>query len=58
MGKYEGQSRVALKPHTTEQAAALLAHCDRRRLAVVPQVRARARSMPRVGCCWQQPCDC
>ena len=37
MGKYEGASRVALKPRTTEQAAALLRHCNQRRLAVVPQ---------------------
>ena len=37
MGKYEGASRVALKPKTTEQTAALLRHCNERRLAVVPQ---------------------
>lgn len=41
MGKYEGASRVALKPKTTEQAAALLRHCFERRLAVVPQARRR-----------------
>ena len=37
MGKYRGASRVALKPHSTEQAAAVLHHCNERRLAVVPQ---------------------
>lgn len=37
MGKYEGTSRLALKPHTTEQVSAILQHCNARRLAVVPQ---------------------
>lgn len=37
MGKYQGSSRVALKPHTTEQVAELLRYCNSRRLAVVPQ---------------------
>lgn len=37
MGKYEGAARVALKPKTREQAAAVLRHCNERRLAVVPQ---------------------
>lgn len=37
MGKYEGQSKVALKPRSTTDVSALLAHCHRRRLAVVPQ---------------------
>ena len=40
MGKYEGASRVALKPRTTEQVVALLRHCNERRLAVVPQASA------------------
>ena len=35
--KYTGASRVALKPKTTAQVAALLSHCNARRLAVVPQ---------------------
>lgn len=43
MGKYEGASRVALKPRSTEQAAVLLRHCNERRLAVVPQVRCACR---------------
>lgn len=38
MGKYEGASRVALKPRSTEQVSAILRHCNERRLAVVPQV--------------------
>jgi FAD/FMN-containing dehydrogenase len=42
MGKYQGASRVALKPKSTEQAAALLRHCNERRLAVVPQAGGRA----------------
>ncbi|KAL4440007.1 hypothetical protein ABPG75_003008 [Micractinium tetrahymenae] len=37
MGKYQGASRVALKPRSTEQVSALLRHCNERRLAVVPQ---------------------
>jgi FAD/FMN-containing dehydrogenase len=42
MGKYRGASRVALKPKTTAQVSAVLAHCNQRRLAVVPQARPRA----------------
>ena len=38
MGKYKGASRLALRPKTTEQVSQLLAHCNRRQLAVVPQV--------------------
>ncbi|KAL4854460.1 D-2-hydroxyglutarate dehydrogenase [Chlorella vulgaris] len=34
LGKYKGSTRVALKPKTTEQAAAILRHCNSRRLAV------------------------
>ena len=37
MGKYHGQSQIALKPKTTDQVSAVLAHCHHRRLAVVPQ---------------------
>ena len=37
LGKYRGAARVALKPKTTAQVAAVLAHCNARRLAVVPQ---------------------
>jgi (R)-2-hydroxyglutarate---pyruvate transhydrogenase len=37
MGKYRGQSSVALRPATTDQVRRILAHCDARRLAVVPQ---------------------
>ena len=35
--KYRGASRVALKPKTTAQVSAVIAHCNERRLAVVPQ---------------------
>ena len=35
--KYKGASRVALKPKTTAQVSQVLAHCNERRLAVVPQ---------------------
>lgn len=37
MGKYEGAASVALKPRSTAQVSAVLAHCHARRLAVVPQ---------------------
>ncbi|BDA44336.1 probable D-2-hydroxyglutarate dehydrogenase, mitochondrial [Coccomyxa sp. Obi] len=37
MGKYEGKSTVGLQPKSTEQVSKILAHCNARRLAVVPQ---------------------
>ena len=37
MNKYHGQSTVCLEPSSTQEVAALLAHCHARRLAVVPQ---------------------
>ena len=37
MNKYEGQSRLALRPKTTEQVARILQYCNERKLAVVPQ---------------------
>ncbi|KAJ3414664.1 hypothetical protein HDV05_006199 [Chytridiales sp. JEL 0842] len=37
MRKYKGQSRLVLKPKTTEQVSAILKHCNTRNLAVVPQ---------------------
>ena len=37
MGKYHGAARVALRPRSTAQVSAVLAHCSARRLAVVPQ---------------------
>lgn len=37
MHKYRGQSTVMLKPSTTEQVSKILAHCNSRKLAVVPQ---------------------
>ena len=40
MGKYEGRCSVALRPKSTEQVSRLLAHCNQRVLAVVPQARA------------------
>ena len=39
MGKYEGRSTLALRPKSAEQMSQVLAHCNRRKLAVVPQVR-------------------
>lgn len=50
MGKYEGASRVALKPRTTEQAAVLLRHCNQRRLAVVPQASRAAAAAAAAAC--------
>lgn len=38
MNKYEGSSRVALKPQTTEQVSQILQHCNQQQLALVPQV--------------------
>ena len=40
MGKYEGKCSVALRPKSTEQVSRVLAHCNQRVLAVVPQARA------------------
>ena len=40
MGKYKGKSTLALRPRTTQQVSQILAHCNKRRLAVVPQVRS------------------
>nr|KAJ3411332.1 hypothetical protein HK105_002658 [Polyrhizophydium stewartii] len=37
MRKYRGQSRLVLRPRTTEQVSRILAYCNQRRLAVVPQ---------------------
>eukprot|EP01111_Echinosteliopsis_oligospora_P009586 TRINITY_DN2836_c0_g1_i2.p1 TRINITY_DN2836_c0_g1~~TRINITY_DN2836_c0_g1_i2.p1 ORF type:complete len:150 (+),score=24.44 TRINITY_DN2836_c0_g1_i2:324-773(+) len=37
MNKYKGNSKVALRPKTTEQISAILKHCHSRSLAVVPQ---------------------
>ena len=36
-GRFKGESRLALMPRTTEQVADLLRHCQKRKLAVVPQ---------------------
>ena len=38
MGKYEGSSRVALKPQNTEHVSQILRHCNANQIAVVPQV--------------------
>ena len=38
MGKYEGSSRVALKPQTTDQVSQILQYCNANQIAVVPQV--------------------
>ena len=37
MGKYTGHSQVALKPKSTRHVSEILAYCNARRLAVVPQ---------------------
>lgn len=38
MGRYQGQSCLALAPESTEQVANILKYCSIRKLAVVPQV--------------------
>ena len=35
--KYRGNSKLVLRPKTTEEVSAVLRHCNERRLAVVPQ---------------------
>ena len=35
--KFVGQSKLMLKPETTEQVSAILKYCNQRKLAVVPQ---------------------
>jgi hypothetical protein len=52
MGKYVGASRVALRPRTTAQVAAVLARCHARSLPVVPQGgnTGRARRRRRRSC--------
>jgi FAD/FMN-containing dehydrogenase len=37
MNKYKGQSRVVLRPESTEQISKILKYCNDKRLAVVPQ---------------------
>jgi (R)-2-hydroxyglutarate---pyruvate transhydrogenase len=37
MRKYRGQSKVVLRPESTEQVSAILKYCNDRKLAVVPQ---------------------
>lgn len=37
MGKYRGQSRVVLRPKTTEDVSKIMKHCWERRIGVVPQ---------------------
>ena len=43
MGKYAGKSKLALRPKSTEQVSKVLAYCNDRRLAIVPQVRASSK---------------
>ena len=40
MGKYAGKSKLALRPKSTEQVSKVLAYCNDRRLAIVPQVHS------------------
>lgn len=35
--RYKGSSKVAVKPRTTEQISRILAYCNERRIAIVPQ---------------------
>ena len=37
MGKYKGQSRIVLKPRSTEEVSRIMKHCWERRIGVVPQ---------------------
>lgn len=37
MQKYRGASKLALRPKTTEQVSKVLAHCNERRIPIVPQ---------------------
>ena len=37
MGKYRGESRLALRPGSTQEVSRILAHCNAQRLPVVPQ---------------------
>jgi FAD/FMN-containing dehydrogenase len=37
MGKYNGASKLALRPQTTDQVSKILAYCNARVIAVVPQ---------------------
>lgn len=37
MNKYHGQSKLLLRPRSTEQVSQLLAYCHAKQLAVVPQ---------------------
>ena len=36
-GTYRGESRLVLRPRTTEEVSRVMAHCHARKLAVVPQ---------------------
>ena len=37
MNTVRGQSKIVLKPKTTEEVAELVGHCVRRKLAICPQ---------------------
>eukprot|EP00958_Prasinococcus_capsulatus_P027659 scaffold5769_cov402-Prasinococcus_capsulatus_cf.AAC.8 len=37
LGKYQGNSKVVVRPRTVEQVSDIVSHCNSRRLAVVPQ---------------------
>lgn len=37
MGRYKGQSKIALKPKTTEQVSAIMQYCNEQQIPVVPQ---------------------
>jgi D-2-hydroxyglutarate dehydrogenase len=46
MGKYQGASKLALRPKETQQVSEILAYCSLRKLAVVPQVGSAPRPHP------------
>jgi hypothetical protein len=37
MGKYNGKSKIVLRPKTTEDVSKIMKHCWERRIGVVPQ---------------------
>ena len=46
IGKYQGKSDILLQPRSVSEVAAVLQHCNKRKLAVVPQVFLDMSSLP------------
>ena len=42
MNRYHGRSRLALLPKSAQEVSDILKYCNKRKLAVVPQVRVRS----------------